>query len=73
VSEDVPPMARARKLAKERCLLRIDFLDKAGRNGARGKLVAAVELQFEGGAVVKLTTREMGMLRDVHFNLKAKG
>lgn len=63
-------MAKARRLAKEAKLREIIFLDKWNRSGARGNQVVWVHLRFDNGEEVKLTPREMVMLRDVEFKLQ---
>jgi hypothetical protein len=67
-------MFRARQLAKAHKLHGITYLDKWGISGARGNAVHTIRLDFASGDIVRLTPREMEMLRDVKFNLeKAPG
>lgn len=62
---------KMRKLAKEQFLKEINYLDKDGNCGARGKKVHLIELVFDNGESIKVTPQEMQWAMKIEFKLLA--
>lgn len=61
---------KVRKLATEQFLVSINYPDRKGNVGARGKAVHRIELKFDNGEVVSLTPQELLWSKSLTFHLK---